>query len=85
MEVFAGPQVHGFFKGGHNEWTGNMMVFLEARQRCAVILGNDLRAELAIPYLAEFILGKTGSPWDWKYGNATFWWPSASVEDREAK
>ncbi len=79
VEVFDGPQGHGFFKGGHNEWTGNMVVCLETGQRCAVILGNDLRAEPAIPYLVEFILGQTGSPWDWKYGNAAFWKPRAPV------
>ena len=79
VEVFDGPQGHGFFKGGHNEWTGNMVVCLETGQRCAVILGNDLRAEPAIPYLVEFILGQTGSPWDWKYGNAAFWKPRAPI------
>lgn len=81
VEVFEGPQGRGFFKGGHNDWTGNMMVCLEAQRRCAVILGNDLRAEPAIPYVIEFILGKTGSPWGWKYGDATLWKPKAPIDD----
>jgi CubicO group peptidase (beta-lactamase class C family) len=85
VEVFDGPQGHGFFKGGHNDSTGNMVVCLETGQRCAVILGNDLRAEPAIPYLIEFILGQTGSPWDWKYGNAAFWKPRAPVGDPHGK
>jgi len=73
--VFDGPQGHGFFKGGHNDSTGNMVACLEARQACVVILGNDLRAEAAIPYLIDFILGPTGLPWDWEYGKATLWKP----------
>lgn len=80
VEVFDGPQGHGFFKGGHNDWTGNMAVCLEAGQRCVVILGNDLRAEAAIPYLIEYILGPTGSPWHWKYGDGRFWQPSTAVD-----
>ena len=74
--VFEGPQGKGFFKGGHNESTGNMLVCLEASQRCVVILGNDLRAETAIPYLVDFILGPTGLPWHWEYGNKNFWQPT---------
>lgn len=74
--VFDGPQGKGFFKGGHNESTGNMLVCLEASQRCVVILGNDLRAERAIPYLVDFILGPTGLPWHWEYGNKSFWQPA---------
>ena len=74
--VFNGPQGKGFFKGGHNDSTGNMLVCLEARQRCVVILGNDLRAETAIPYLVDFILGPTGLPWHWEYGNKSFWRPT---------
>jgi CubicO group peptidase (beta-lactamase class C family) len=73
--VFDGPQGHGFFKGGHNDSTGNMVACLEARQACVVILGNDLRAEAAIPYLVDFILGPSGLPWDWEYGKAALWKP----------
>lgn len=85
VEVFDGPQGHGFFKGGHNDWTGNMVVCLETKQRCAVILGNDLRAEPAIPHLTEFILGETGSPWNWKYGDAALWKPSVSITEAICK
>lgn len=73
--VFDGPQGRGFFKGGHNDSTGNMMVCLSSSQRCVVILGNDLRAERAIPYLTDFILGDAGVPWTWEYGNVSFWRP----------
>ena len=67
---FSGPQGRGFFKGGHNDSTGNMLVCLERRQRCVVILANDVRAEKAIPALVEQILGPTGLPWAWEYGSA---------------
>jgi CubicO group peptidase (beta-lactamase class C family) len=83
--AFDGPQGHGFFKGGHNDSTGNMLVCLEAKKRCVVILGNDLRAEPAIPYLVDFILGATGVPWDWEYGSVGFWRPSASLERSKPK
>lgn len=73
--VFDGPQGRGFFKGGHNDSTGNMLVCLNAKQRCVVILGNDLRAERAIPYLTDFILGDAGVPWSWEYGKVKLWRP----------
>ena len=65
--TFVGPQGRGFFKGGHNDSTGNMMVCLERRRRCVVILSNDVRAETAFPALVEAILGPTGLPWAWEY------------------
>lgn len=66
--VFKGPQGAGFFKGGHNDITGNMLVCIEDRQACVVLLSNDVRAEKAYPALVAFILGETGMPWDWEYG-----------------
>ncbi|HEX8238592.1 MAG TPA: serine hydrolase domain-containing protein [Allosphingosinicella sp.] len=65
--AFAGPQGRGFFKGGHNDSTGNMWVCLERGRRCVVLLANDVRAEAAFPTLVELILGKTGLPWRWEY------------------
>jgi CubicO group peptidase (beta-lactamase class C family) len=71
--VFDGPQGAGFMKGGHNDSTGNMMVCVQRRQRCVVILANDVRAEAAFPRLVEFAIGKTGAPWRWEYGEIGFW------------
>jgi CubicO group peptidase (beta-lactamase class C family) len=71
--AFRGPQGAGFMKGGHNDSTGNTLVCIERGQRCVVILANDVRAEAAFPRLVEFVLGKTGAPWRWEYGNMTFW------------
>lgn len=71
--AFTGPQGRGFFKGGHNDSTGNMWVCLERRRRCVVLLANDVRAEAAFPALVEASLGDTGLPWRWEYG----WLPAA--------
>lgn len=71
--VFDGPQGPGFMKGGHNDSTGNTLVCVQRRQRCVVILANDVRAEAAFPRLVEFAIGKTGAPWRWEYGEMAFW------------
>ena len=67
--VFDGPQGHGFYKGGHGGQTANTMVCLERRRRCVVILSNDVRAEPGFAQLVAFILGDTGVPYDWEYGD----------------
>lgn len=60
----SGPM---WFKGGHNDTTGNMLICQEARRRCVVFLGNSVRAELIYPELTRFILGETVMPWWWEY------------------
>jgi CubicO group peptidase (beta-lactamase class C family) len=70
--AFNGPQGAAFFKGGHNDSTGNTWVCVKANKRCVVILANDVRAERAFPRLVEFILGETGAPWRWEYGEMPF-------------
>ena len=72
MIVFDGPQGAGFYKGGHNDSTGNTWVCVERRRDCVVILANDVRAEPAFPRLVHFVLGDTGAPWTWEYGDMTF-------------
>ncbi len=67
--VFDGPQGHGFYKGGHDGQTANTMVCLETSQRCVLILSNDVRSEAGFPALVQFILGNTGVPYDWEYGD----------------
>lgn len=67
--AFTGPQGPGFFKGGHNEQTANTLVALERGQRCVVILSNDVRAEAGFAELMHLILGNTGVPYDWEYGD----------------
>lgn len=73
--VFDGPQGRGFMKGGHNDSTGNTLVCIERNRRCVVLLANDVRAEAAFPALVQFVLGATGAPWRWEYGDLAFWEP----------
>ena len=70
VTVFDGPQGHGFYKGGHDGQTANTMVCIEAGQRCVVILSNDVRSEAGFADLVRFILGDTGVPFDWEYGDS---------------
>ena len=67
--LFEGPQGPGFYKGGHDEQTANTAVCLERGQRCVVILSNDVRAEARYAALVRFVLGETGIPFDWEYGD----------------
>ncbi len=60
----SGP---AWFKGGHNPWTGNMVICLENKKRCVVMLANDVRAERIYPELARAVLGDSKMPWKWEY------------------
>lgn len=57
-----------FFKGGHDDGTGNMVVCLETPKRCVVLLSNDVRAERIYPEVVRQVLGETNMPWFWEYG-----------------
>jgi CubicO group peptidase (beta-lactamase class C family) len=70
--AFNGPQGAGYFKGGHNDSTANMMVCLEKGQRCVVVMSNDVRAERRFPKLIDALLGPTGMPWRWEYPEADY-------------
>jgi hypothetical protein len=52
-----------WFKGGHDDFTGNMVICQERYQRCVVLLANDVRAELIYPEIEQFVLGVTRMPW----------------------
>jgi CubicO group peptidase (beta-lactamase class C family) len=67
--VFDGPQGHGFYKGRHDGQTANTMVCVESSQNCVLILSNDVRSEAGFAELVRFILGDTGVPYDWEYGD----------------
>lgn len=67
--VFDGPQGRGFYKGGHNDSTGNTWVCIERTKDCVVVLANDVRAEPAFPRIVARLLGDTGVPWAWEYGD----------------
>ena len=65
--TFDGPQGPGFFRGGHNDSTGNMLVCLERGRRCVLMMANDVRAESFFQEIASLVLGETGMPWAWVY------------------
>ena len=67
--AFVGPQGRGFFKGGHNGQTANTLVCIEKRKKCVLILSNDVRAEAGFAELVRTVLGDTGVPYDWEYGD----------------
>jgi CubicO group peptidase (beta-lactamase class C family) len=70
--TFGGPQGRAFFRGGHNDSTGNALVCLEKQRRCILIVSNDVRAEAAFPMIVRDILGETGAPWRWIFGDMPF-------------
>lgn len=76
--AFTGAHGAGFYKGGHNDTTGNTWVCIEQGQRCVVILSNDVRAEAMFPAIVKSVLGETGVPWRWEYGDMAFWEPIAA-------
>jgi CubicO group peptidase (beta-lactamase class C family) len=67
--VFEGPQGRGFYKGGHDGQTANSFVCLERGRRCVLLLANDVRAEARFAALVRLVLGDTGVPYDWEYGD----------------
>jgi hypothetical protein len=64
--TFEGPYGHGFFKGGHNETTGNQAICIETGRHCVLFLSNDVRAESLYQRLTETTLGDPGMPWSWE-------------------
>jgi len=68
MVTFRDRSGPAWFKGGHNDSTGNMVICLEARRRCLVMLANDVRAERIFPDIARLALGPNDMPWRWEHG-----------------
>jgi CubicO group peptidase (beta-lactamase class C family) len=64
--TFEGPFGHAFFKGGHNDTTGNQAICVERGRRCVLFLSNDVRAESLYQRLTEATLGDPGMPWSWE-------------------
>ena len=64
--TFEGPFGRAFFKGGHDDVTGNQAFCVESERRCVVYLSNDVRAEGVFQRLTEATLGDPGMPWAWE-------------------
>jgi CubicO group peptidase (beta-lactamase class C family) len=67
LVTFGGDQDKAWFKGGHNDWTGNIVVCHERSKRCVVLLSNSVRAELIYPELVSFVMPGVAMPWWWEY------------------
>ena len=67
--AFSGPHGPGWYRGGHNDTTGNALVCVERGRRCVLILSNDVRAEPAFARLTRVVLGETGAPYRWSFGD----------------
>lgn len=67
LMTWQSPSGRSFAKGGHNDWTGNLVICQEEQTRCLVMLSNSVRAEIIFPKIAEKVLGETAYPWWWTY------------------
>lgn len=54
---------HAWFKGGHDDFTGNLLHCLERDQRCVLMTNNGARADGLCPHVATLLLGPTRMPW----------------------
>lgn len=68
--TFQAGDTLGWFKGGHNDWTGNFALCRERDQRCLIMMSNSVRAELIYPQLVEFVFPHTALPMWWEYHHA---------------
>jgi CubicO group peptidase (beta-lactamase class C family) len=66
-ETWNGPNDRYFSKGGHNDWTGNLVICAERQQRCLIMFGNSVRAEVIYPEIVEMVFGETHFPFWWIY------------------
>ena len=67
IETWSGPNDSYFAKGGHNDWTGNLVICADRQKRCVVMLANSVRAEIIFPKIIEMTMGDTAYPWWWTY------------------
>src|SRR4051812_33409517 len=65
--LFTSPYGPAFYKGGHDDWTDNLAVCVEAKKRCILLLSNTAHGADVYPELVDSVLGKTGLPWRWEY------------------
>jgi len=60
----SGP---AWFRAGHDDFSGNLVLCLDKDQRCVVFMSNDVRAERIYPELTRLALGQVDMPWSWAY------------------
>lgn len=67
LVTFNGTKGLTWFKGGHDDGTGNFAICITKEKDCVILMSNDVRAERIFPAVVNFILGDTGMPWRWEY------------------
>jgi hypothetical protein len=46
-----------------NDWTDNLVVCVESKMDCILLLSNSMRGEVIYPALVKSVFGDTGLPW----------------------
>jgi CubicO group peptidase (beta-lactamase class C family) len=65
--LFKSPYGPAFYKGGHDDWTDNLAVCVEAKRRCILLLSNSALGAAVYPALVTSVFGETRLPWRWEY------------------
>ena len=84
-ETWIGPDDRYFSKGGHNDWTGNLVICAQRQQRCLIMFGNSVRAEVIYPEIVEMVMGETDFPFWWIYPEMHVRQNSPRVEPQSPK
>lgn len=65
--VFRENEGAAWFKVSQDDYGANLVLCRETRQKCLLLMSNDVRAERLFPELARLALGETALPWKWVY------------------
>jgi len=84
LVLFTSSHGPAFFKGGHDDWTGNMAICVESKKQCILLMSNSVRAEIIYPALVHSLFGETKLPWEWEY-NATVAAPTPSPSSTSSR
>ena len=65
--VYKGRYGPSFYKGGHDDFTDNHAVCVEAQKRCLLMMTNSGVGARLFPALTAAVMGDPGTPWSWEY------------------
>ncbi len=65
--LFRSPYGDAFFKGGHDDHTGNQAVCVVPKKSGILLISNSVRGETIYPALVGALFGDTQLPWSWEY------------------
>jgi len=67
LVIFNGPYGKVFYKGGHDDWTDNQAICVDAKKQCILLYSNSMLGETIFPALVKNLFGEAGLPWQWEY------------------